>query len=128
MGLIAALSAQTFQERDMAWAAAVQGADVAALDKLYTDELIYAHSTGNVDSKKAYLDRLKSGAQKYEHVTIEKSRVVPYGDAVVTHSFVRTTGISNGKPFDDHVMMLHVWVKQGGTWRIAAHQTTKLPQ
>ncbi len=128
VGLIAAASAQTFQERDAAWAAAVQSGDVAALDKFYTNDLIYAHSTGNVDSKKQYLDRLKTGAQKYEHVTIEKTRVVEYGDAVVTHSFLRMNGISNGKPFNDHVMMLHLWVKQEGMWRIAAHQTTKLPQ
>jgi hypothetical protein len=29
--------------------------------------------------------------------------------------------------FDEHVMMMHVWVKQGGNWRLAAHQTTKIP-
>ena len=133
VGLIAAVSGcraaevtESFQERERAWAAAVQGGDLGALDKLYTDDLIYAHATGKVESKKEYLDRLRTGAQKYEHVTLEKTRVVPYGDAVVTHSFVRMNGTSSGKLFDDHVMMLHIWVKQGGTWRIAAHQTTKL--
>jgi len=30
-------------------------------------------------------------------------------------------------PFNDHVMMMHVWVKQGGSWHLAAHQTTKVP-
>jgi hypothetical protein len=33
-----------------------------------------------------------------------------------------------GTPFNDHLKMLHVWVKQGRAWRLAAHQTTKLAQ
>lgn len=114
------------RDREKAWATAVAAGDTAALDSIFTDRLIYAHSTGKVETKREYLDRLKTGAQKYAHVTHEKIQVVPYGDTVVTHSFVRMDGTSNGKPFNDHVMMLHVWVKQGGSWRIAAHQTTKL--
>jgi hypothetical protein len=51
-----------------------------------------------------------------------------HGDAAVAHSIVNMKGVSNGKPFDDHLMMLHVWVKQAGAWQLAAHQTTKLPQ
>jgi ketosteroid isomerase-like protein len=128
LGAFAADVTQQINERERAWAAAVQGGDVATLDKLYTDDLIYAHSTGNVDNKKSYLDRMKTGAQKYDRVVHEKIAVVPHGDAVVTHSFARMSGTSNGKPFDDHLMILHLWVKQNGVWKIAAHQTTKLAQ
>lgn len=107
---------------------AVAGGDVVTLQKMFADKLIYAHATGIVENKTQYLERLKTGAQKYEHVEHEKITVVPYGDAAVSHSYVRMNGISNGKPFNDHVMMLHLWVKQGGAWHIAAHQTTRLPQ
>lgn len=116
------------EERERAWATAVAGGDVVTLEKLFTDKLIYAHSTGIIENKQQYLERLKTGAQKYEHVEHEKTTVASYGDAAVSHSIVRMNGTSNGKPFNDHVMMMHLWVKQGGTWRIAAHQTTRLPQ
>ena len=40
---------------------------------------------------------------------------------------VWVTGVNDKGPFDDHVMMTRLWVQQGGAWRLAAHQTTKVP-
>ena len=118
---------ERIQERERAWATATTGGDVVTLDKLFTNELIYAHSTGIIENKKEYLDRIRTAQQRYDRINQEKITVVPYGDAAVSHSILRMTGLSNGKPFDDHVMLLHLWVRQNGAWRIAAHQTTKLP-
>lgn len=117
-----------FRQHEEAWAKAVVDGNIGALEKMFTDGLVYAHSTGIVETKQQYIARLKTGKQHYAHITHESIQVVPYGDAVVTHSNLRMDGTSNGKPFNDHVIMLQVWVKQNGTWRIAAHQTTKLPQ
>lgn len=112
---------------EKAWGAAVKNRDLAALDKIFTPELIYAHSTGNIETKQKYMDRLKSGKQRYDTLVHEQTKVVAYGDAVVAHSLVRVTGRNDAGPFNDHVMMIHFWVKQNGSWRLAAHQTTKIP-
>ena len=37
---------------ESAWTAAIKAKDAGALEKLLADTLIYAHSTGTVDSKK----------------------------------------------------------------------------
>ena len=74
-----------------------------------------------------YINRLKEGKQRYDSVTIESTRVFPYGDSALSHSIVRVTGVNSAGPFNDHVMMMHMWVKQGGAWRLAGHQTTKVP-
>ena len=116
------------RDGEKAWAAAVMSRDFQALDRILGDKLIYAHATGAIESKEKYLARLRSGAQKYDTVTQESIRIVTYGDSAVTHSILRMTGTSNGKPFNDHVMALHVWEKQGRAWRLAAHQTTKLAE
>lgn len=116
------------RDAEKAWAAAVVARDFQALDRIYGDNLIYAHATGAIQSKQQYMARLRSGAQKYDSITYESTRVVPYGDCAVTHSILRMTGTTDGKPFNDHVMALHVWEKQGSAWRLVAHQTTKLPQ
>ena len=112
---------------DQRWAAAVKGGDTAALERMYTSALIYAHATGKVEDKSQYIERLKSGKQKYSDVIIETTKIVAYGDSAISHSVVRTIGTNDSGPFNDHVMMLHVWVKQRGEWRLAAHQTTKIP-
>jgi ketosteroid isomerase-like protein len=112
---------------EKAWATAVKGRDLAALERIYAPDLIYAHSTGSIESKSKYLERLKSGVQRYDSISFETTRVVLYGDTAVSHSILRMTGSNDRGPFDDHLMMMHVWVRQGGLWRLAAHQTTKIP-
>ena len=119
---------ETVKDAEKAWAAAVVAKNYAVLDRIYADRLIYAHSTGAIETKQQYIERLRSGAQLYDRITHEETRVVMYGDSAVAHSLLRMTGTSNGRPFNDHVMALHLWVKQGGNWRLAAHQTTKLAQ
>jgi len=112
---------------DARWAAAVKGRDAAALEQIFTPGLIYAHATGAVQDKTTYINRLKSGKQRYTDVIIESTKVVPYGQSAVSHSVVRTIGTNDNGPFNDHVMMMHLWVKQNGSWHLAAHQTTKIP-
>lgn len=112
---------------EKSWGAALVARDGAALEKIYTPELIYAHSTGKVENKAQYLERLKGGKQRYDSVTHESIQIARYGDAAVTHSIARMTGRNDSGPFDDHLMVIHMWVKQGGAWRLAAHQTTKIP-
>ena len=125
--LHAADEESAIRKAEMAWSTAVTTRDFQALDKIYGDKLIYAHATGAIESKEQYFARVRSGAQKYDSITQESIRIVPYGDSAITHSILRMMGTTNGKPFNDHVMALHVWEKQGGSWRLVAHQTTKLP-
>ncbi len=115
------------RKAEKAWAAAVVARDYAALDRIFCDQLIYAHSTGAVEDKNEYVARLRKGAQRYDELSHEKMTVKIHGDAAVVHAHVRMKGLSNGRPFDDRLMMLHLWVNHGGSaWRLAAHQTTKL--
>jgi ketosteroid isomerase-like protein len=112
---------------DRRWAEAVKNRDLAALERMYTPGLIYAHASGVVEDKATYIARLRSGKQRYDSVNIESTKVAAYGDSAVSHSIVRTIGVNDKGPFNDHVMMMHVWVRQSGEWKLAAHQTTKIP-
>jgi len=93
---------------------------------MLADQLIYAHSTGVIETKSEYMARLRRGTQKYDRIEHQNLTVKTYGDAAVAHSKVRMTGTSDTRAFDDRLMMMHLWVKQGGRWQLAAHQTTKL--
>lgn len=129
--LFAAFSFAVFPETgeslDRGWIKAVLGNDQASLGKILADDLVYAHSSGIVDTKTEYLAKLRSGRQVYK--TFDQQRVTARTSpgVIVTHSWVRVTGINPKGPFDDKVMMLHVWVQTKGEWRLLAHQTTKVP-
>lgn len=126
-GAGAAPAEQEIREAEKAWASAVMGGDWDALEKILDEQLIYAHSTGSIESKAEYLGRLRRGAQRYDLIEHQKIAVKVHGDAAVAHCHVRMQGLSDRRPFDDRLMMLHLWVKRSGQWRLAAHQTTKLP-
>ena len=110
------------------WAAAVVALDFAALDKIYHDDLIYAHSTGIIETKAQYMAKLKSGKQKYTAIEYGETTVRREGDAAVAHSIVTMKGTSAAGPFDNRLMMIHTWFNSGGSWRLVAHQTTQLPK
>ena len=124
--LIAAGPEDEIRAAEKAWIGAVTKQDAATLEKTLAAQLIYAHSTGIIEDKAQYLARLKSGAQRYATIEQENLTIRVYGNSAVAHSKVRMTGKSDKRDFDDRLMMIHFWVKQGGSWQLVAHQTTRL--
>jgi ketosteroid isomerase-like protein len=122
-----AAPADDLRQIEKSWAAAVVKSDFAALDGLLGERLVYAHASGVVETKGEYLAKLKSGAQKYDSIEHAAVKVEVYGAAAVVHATVRMRGATKGEPFDNRLMMLHLWVKDAGRWRLAAHQTARLP-
>lgn len=108
------------------WAAAVIAKDFAKLEAMLTPDLIYAHSTGIIDDKTQYLQKMKTGKQNYAGIEHKSTTVRMHGDSAVAHSMIRMHGTNAAGPFDDNVMALHLWVKSKGKWLLAAHQTTKV--
>jgi ketosteroid isomerase-like protein len=114
------------QAMEKKWASAIKAMDAAALEKILGDQLVYAHSTGIVDTKKDYIAKVGSGKQKYEGVEQQSATIKAYGDTVIVHARMHMWGVNQSGKFDDQLMMLHTWVKRNGNWLLVAHQTTKL--
>jgi ketosteroid isomerase-like protein len=117
---------QKVLDADKAWAAAVVAKDFAKLDSMLTPDLIYAHSTGVIDDKKAYLGKMKEGKQTYKGIELGTMAVRIHGESAITHGTLRMHGVNANGPFDDRVMTIHMWVKSAGSWKLAGHQTTRL--
>ncbi len=109
------------------WVDALIKADAAALEKLYSETLTYTHSSGSTDTKTEYITNLKAGKTKYESLVREDVKVRVFGNTALQTSKTNNKLISNGQPSAFAVKMLHVWVKEGSSWRMVAHQTTRLP-
>jgi ketosteroid isomerase-like protein len=116
----------TFENLDKAWIKAVLAKDMAGLDKILADDLIYGHASNVVDTKASYTEKIKGGKQVYKLMEQRKVTVKIFGTTGITQSWLHVTGVNPAGPFDDKVMMLHVWVKSGTGYRLAAHQTAKV--
>jgi len=125
--LPAATPEEQVRAAEKAWSEAVMKRDVPALERIFSEDLIYAHSTGNIETRGEYLARLKEGKQRYDTMTYEKTKVTVHGSSVVFHAVTRFTGKNDSGAFNDHLMMIHFWVKKGKDWRLVAHQTTRIP-
>jgi hypothetical protein len=115
--------------REQARTAALEHSDVAELERIMADDVTYIHASGKVDTKKSYLDAIRSGQLRYIswrpmtlHVRIlgNSGAVVDGEYAVkVTDSRVQPT------PFDINIFILTVYERRNGQWQQIAWQSTR---
>lgn len=117
---------QTVLKAEQEWEDALVKSDIAGLERIYADELNYTHSNGSVDTKKSYIDKIRSGQTKYESMKREDIVVRVYGNtALVTcHWLVNVT--SEGRKINTDARYLHVYVKKGSRWQLVSHQATRI--
>ncbi len=124
--LLAQADKQAVEQAERGWAKAVVAADFPALEKIFADDLIYTHSSGVTETKAEYIGKLRSGT-KYEAIDYESITVKPHGNVAIVHAKAHFKVTTPTGGTDANLVMLHVWVKNGGTWQLAAHQSTRLP-
>jgi ketosteroid isomerase-like protein len=108
--------------------AAMAQKDIATLNALLADDLVYTHSSARVDTKQSLIGAMESGATVY--TAVEPSRVVAQdlGTAVVLTGAARISVTSNGNPINFGVRFTDVYVNKGGEWQMVAWQSTRLPE
>lgn len=101
--------------------------DVTKLKNLLCKDLIYTHSSARLDTKDSLIAAMESGATEY--TSMEASDVVAQdlGDAVILTGVAQISILANGAPNSFGVRFTDVYQNQGGTWRMVAWQSTKLP-
>src|SRR5215472_18201013 len=72
--------------------------DIATLNKLIGDDLIYTHSSARLDTKASLIGNMESGATVYTSVVPSNVKAQDLGDAVVLTGECRISVMSNGKP------------------------------
>lgn len=113
-------------ERDRQRMAAMGAKDVAALEALLADDLIYCHSSARLDSKRSLIDAMVSGATVYSAVTASDVVAQDLGSAVVLTGVAAIEVTSGGKAMAFRVRFTDVWANRGGAWQMVAWQSTKL--
>jgi ketosteroid isomerase-like protein len=102
--------------------------DLAALDALISDDLVYTHSTARLDSKKSLIGAMESGATVYTSVVPSGVVAQDLGDTVVLTGSARIGVLSQGRANSFAVRFTDVWSNQTGRWQMVAWQSTRLPE
>lgn len=102
--------------------------DTATLDSILSDDLIYTHSTGLVDTKASFIDSIKSGALKYEAMDHDDPSVRMFADlALITGRSAVRVRTANAELQSFQIRFTNVYAKRGGRWQMVAWQSTRLP-
>ena len=102
--------------------------DIATLNALLSDNLIYTHSTARLDTKKSFIEAMESGRTVYTGVEPSDVKAQDLGTAVVLTGMARMHVMSNGRPNNFGVRFTDVYINNGGQWQMVAWQSTRLPE
>jgi hypothetical protein len=104
---------------------AMLAGDVAELDRLLDENLLYIHSGGSADDKRSYLEYIRSGAVQYREFHRSNTRIRVFGEtaALVTGAIVIRLQLK-GQDRELNSIYSGVWVRPDGCWRLVCWQAT----
>jgi uncharacterized protein (TIGR02246 family) len=121
------VAGQVRAAEDRRYAAMIAG-DVAALAELLSDRAVYTHSYGGRDTKQELLDKIGAGDLVYHSVQHPVTEVIVLGDAAVVLGEMHADITSSGSSRHLANATIAVWGAEDGGWRMAAFQSTRLPE
>ena len=101
--------------------------DIATLNALLAEELIYTHSSARLDTKQSLIGAMQSGATVYTAVDPSDVQAQDFGDVVVLTGSCRIQVNSNGKAIAFTVRFTDVYANKAGQWQMVTWQSTRLP-
>ncbi len=102
-------------------------ADVAALDELLADTLVYTHSTAVADGKAGYLAGVRSKKWIYRKIERPVEDIQIHGECAVVTGHARIDIVVDGVAKTMNSRFTNVWVKNARGWQMTAWQSTPIP-
>jgi len=103
---------------------ALLATDIKVLDELFTDDLIFLHSTGVIDDKKVYLDGLKTGKTKYLAIDYQPDEYRFAKDFALILGRVDMKVLVGGEERRVRALIVSTWHFMNGRWRMMIWQAT----
>ena len=101
--------------------------DSTVLAELVSDDLEYVHSSGTVRNKRGFIDEFMKRWTNFTKATILDQTIKISGDnAIVRHRLLADAN-NPGYPAVVDIIILMVWRKEGGQWKMLARQAAKVP-
>ncbi len=106
---------------------AMLNADVAALDDVLADDLIYAHTTGTIDSKSSMIENIGSGAVNYELIEPTDVQFRVYSDVAVVTGSANMRVSAGDQLYELSIRFIEVYVVADDRWQLVSWQSTRVP-
>jgi Domain of unknown function (DUF4440) len=101
-------------------------ADGQALDALLDSGWTMIHVDGRVESRDSYIKGIASGARQIQAVVKEEQTIQTRGNLAIVSGVVRQRGSRRGEVREGRLRFTHVWIRDGGRWRMLLSHSTEL--
>jgi ketosteroid isomerase-like protein len=108
--------------------AATRRGDIPVLADLVDDDYVLVNSDSSLQNKEQYLADFRLPGFRIESFAITEPLEKALGDTAVTGGVLHLAWMQDGESQSRLLRIAHVWVKEGGRWRLTYTQLTRVPQ
>jgi hypothetical protein len=102
-------------------------ANETVLQSLTSNKLTYGHSSGAIEDKKLFVGNIVNNKSDFVTMNLTNQTIsISDNVALVRHKLDAITH-NDGKPAEAHLLVLLVWQKTNGQWKLLARQAVKQP-
>lgn len=102
---------------------ALMTADLGWFEENWTEDAIYVHMSGGVDTRPEFIERLRSKATVYRSRQIGGVEIRQFGDTAVTTGWSKIEIRSKGEEKQLNTRFTRVYVRPDGRWLLASSQS-----
>lgn len=100
--------------------------DLAALDRIWADDLTFINLRGELLTKQNRLDNMKSGATAFKSIRLSDKRIRTYGETAVAIVQVSVEAQYSGQEGTGDYAVTNVWARPKGPWQLVAVHMTRI--
>lgn len=106
----------------------VQG-DLQGLEKFFASDLTYVHSSGALENRTEFLDKLRTGERKYVSMEHDPGVAVrSYGDVAILTGSTKVQVVVKGQTQNLRLRFTEAWLRHGKQWQVVAWHATKIAE
>jgi hypothetical protein len=116
---------EALKAEDARFAAQMSG-DVAAMQRLFGDDLVYIHSSTLEDTKASFIESIRSGNVKYRGMKRGEVKVRTYGCIAIVTGSANFEVTARGQELSLHLLYHAVWAKRAAGAQFVSWQATRV--
>jgi uncharacterized protein (TIGR02246 family) len=101
--------------------------DVAALNRIFADDIVYIHSNGVADTKATVVQSFASGDLKISRFDGEDIKVRQVGDVMIATGIAHAELVNKGNAAKFDIRYTAIYANRGGQWRLVHIQNGRIP-
>jgi hypothetical protein len=118
---------EALKAEDARYAAQTSG-DFAAMERVFGDDLVYVHSSGDLDDKRGFIEAQRSRAVVYRTMERSDVKVRVYGPVAIITARGKFDVTVKGEERIVNILFHSIWVKRGGVAKFVSWHAAAAPK